>query len=190
MTELLHRRQLLAAALAATLLPARANTGAPTIVFRGTSFMHRWSKADQHEFTPASDADLKTWRDMITLNVHEATTSGEQLADVANRVFDNYQRHGKVLQTRSIPRTPTRPAEHLIVAVLGNPQMLEATFARCMLHDGVGVIAVVSHRVYGQASGPAMSEWLKPNGPQVEQALMALAPLPSVASLKRLPRSA
>lgn len=186
----LHRRQLLATAFVTACAPlAHASAGAMSIPFRGRPFLHRWSKDSQHEFTPSDDADLKTWRDMITLNVHEATTSGEQLADVANRVLGNYQRHGKILQTRSVPRTASRPAEHLIVAVLGNPQSLEATFARCMLHDGSGLIAVVSHRIVGQASGPAMSEWLKANGPQVEQALMALAPLPAVASLKRLPKA-
>lgn len=35
-----------------------------------------------------------------------------------------------------------------------------------------------------------MSEWLRGNGPQIEQALMAWAALPSVASLNRLPTSA
>jgi len=105
-------------------------------------------------------------------------------------VFDNYQRSGKILQTRSVPRTAARPAEHLIVAVLGTPDLLEAVFARCLLHDGAGVVAVASHRVYGKAAGAQMSEWLRGNGPQVEQSLMAWSSLPSVASLKRLPTSA
>lgn len=190
----LQRRQLIisgiATALGAAWAPARAAEPAAAISFRGTSFVHRWSKDSQHEFTPENDADLRTWRDMLTLNVHEATRSGEQLADIANRVLGNYQQHGKVLVTRSVPRTAQRPAEHLIVAVLGNPQLLEATFARCMLHDGTGVITVVSHRVYGQGAGPQMSEWLKAHGQPVEQSLMALSALPSVASLKKLPRSA
>ena len=190
----LQRRQLLAAALGVAVLAARGNAMAAdprqedalTLPFRGVGFVHRWSKDGQHEFTPQGDADLKAWRDMVTLNVHASVASGEQLAEVANQVLGNYQRNGKILQTRSAPRTAARPAEHLIVAVLGNPQLLEAAFARCMLHDGAGLVAVVSHRVYGKAAGPEMSEWLKANGPQVEQALMAWAPLPAMASLKRL----
>jgi hypothetical protein len=141
-------------------------------------------------FTPADSADLATWRDMLTLNLHATVASGDQLAEVANKVLDNYQRSGKILQTRSVPRTAARPAEHLIAAVLGTPDLLEAVFARCLLHDGTGVVAVVSHRVYGKAAGPQMNEWLRGNGPQVEQSLMAFAALPSVASLKRLPTSA
>lgn len=148
------------------------------------------SKGGQHEFTPADSADLATWRDMLTLNLHAAVTTGEQLAEVANKVLGNYQRAGKILQTRSTPRTAARPAEHLLVAVLGTPDLLEAAFARCLLHDGTGIVAVVSHRVYGKAAGPQMSDWLRANGPQVEQALMAWAALPSVASLNRLPTSA
>lgn len=190
----LHRRQMLAASLGAVVMAMQPGAQAAeprkgdalTISFRGTSFVHRWSKDGQHEFTPQGEADLKAWRDMVTFNVHEAVTQGEQLATVANKVLGNYQQHGKILQTRSVPRTPERPAEHLIVAVLGTPQLLEAVFARCLLRDGTGMIAVVSHRVYGKGVGPEMSDWLKANGPQVEQALMAWAPLPGVATLKRL----
>lgn len=190
------RRRVLVAALGAALLPvstawAQRPTGADTTIsFRGTPFVHRWSKGGQHEFTPADSADLATWRDMLTLNLHGSVVRGEQLADVANKVFDNYHRSGKVLQTRSTPRTIARPAEHLIVAVLGTPDLLEAAFARCLLHEGAGVVAVVSHRVYGKAVGPQMSDWLRANGPQLEQALMAWGALPSVASLSRLPQSA
>ena len=190
------RRRLLAAALGAVFVPAssawaqRPAEASTTVSFRGTPFMHRWSKDGQHEFTPADSADLASWRDMLTLNLHAAVASGEQLAGVANKVLANYQRSGKILQTRSTPRTAARPAEHLIVAVLGTPDLLEAAFARCLLHEGSGVVAVVSHRVYGKAAGPQMSDWLRANGPQLEQALMAWSALPSVASLNRLPKSA
>lgn len=185
------RRHLLIASIAMPILPAWAQKPeAMSLPFRGTSFVHRWSRSDQHEFTPPDDANLKTWRDMITLNVHAQATTGEQLADVANRVLSNYQRHGKILQTRSVPRDAQRPAEHLIVAVLGTPQLLEATFARCMLHEGSGFIAVVGHRVYGKGVGPEMSQWLAANGAQTEQALMGWSQLPSVGSLKRLPKNA
>jgi len=191
----LSRRTLLASlagcGAAALLSPAGAAPRGHTmqIDFRGTRYLHRWSKNGQHEFTPESEPDLKRWNDMLTLNVHEATGNGEQLADVANRVLANYQRAGKILVTRSTPRTAAKPAEHLIVAVLGTPGLLEAVFARCLLHDGAGMIAVASHRVYGQAVGPQMSEWLKANGPAVEQALMAWNGLPPPSALKALPHS-
>ena len=190
----LSRRDLLAKALAlaaGVAGPAYAGEGdALRLSFRGTGFVHRWSKDDQHEFTPAPDTDLKSWRDMITLNLHAKVREGEQLAVVANQVLGNYQAHGKLLQTRSTPRTATRPAEHLMLAVLGTPQLLEASFARCLLHDGVGLVAVVSHRVYGPAAGPEMNRWLAAQGQATEEALMAWAVLPSPAQLNRLPRAA
>lgn len=161
-----------------------------TLDWRGTAFLHRWSQDGQHEFTPASSPDLASWRDMLTLNVHDSIRDGEQLAQMANKVLANYQQHGKILQTRSTPRTAERTAEHLIVAVLGTPKLLEAVFARCLLRDGAGLVVVVSRRVYGQAVGPQMSEWLRNNGPQTEQALMAWDMMPPLAGLKRLPRSA
>lgn len=194
----LARRHVTLAALLGCTAPATllaAGTGQPeassmTLTFRGIQFLHRWSRDGQHEFTPADSADLGRWQDMLTLNVHDAAGSGEQLADVANRVLGNYQRHGKILQTRSTPRTAERPAEHFIAAVLGNRELLEAVFARCLLRDGAGLVAVVSHRVYGQAAGPAMSSWLGANGRAVDDALMAWSGLPRIASLRRLPASA
>jgi hypothetical protein len=162
---------------------------AMTVNFRGTDFVHRWSKDGQNEFTPRNDSDLATWRDMITVNVHESVVNGEQLAELANRVLSNYQRRGKILRSESKPRTADRPAEHLIVAALGDPNFLEAAFARFVLVNGAGVVTVYSHRVYGQAAGPAMSEWLKANGVQVETAMMAWDKMPSPASLKRLPQN-
>ncbi|HSV55157.1 MAG TPA: hypothetical protein VLJ57_23735 [Burkholderiaceae bacterium] len=190
------RRHLLLAALGAGLAlglaqprARAAGAGQPQaplkLTFRGVGFMHRWSNQGQHEFTPQGEDDLAAWRNMVTLNVHASVVRGEQLAEVANQVLGNYQRHGKILQTRSQPRTAERPAEHLIVAVLGNPQLLEAVFARCLLHEGLGFVVVVSHRVYGKAAGPEMSDWLKANGPAVEQALMNWA-LPGAASVKGL----
>ena len=159
------------------------------ISFRGTDYVHRWSRNGQNEFTPAGDGDLAHWRDMVTINVHESATNGDQLAEVANKVVAKYQGHGKILRTDSKPRTRQRPAEHLIVAVLGDPAFLEAAFARFLLADGNGLAVVYSHRVYGQNAGPAMSDWLQANGPTIEKALMDWAGLPSVADLRRLPQS-
>jgi hypothetical protein len=162
---------------------------AAAINFGGTEYVHRWSKGGQNEFTPQNDGDLARWRDMVTINVHGAVGNGDQLAGVANKVLSNYQTHGKIVRADSKPGTPERPAEHLIVALLGNPAFLEAAFARCVLIDGVGVVVVYSHRVYGKEAGEAMREWLKSNGPSLEKTLMTWDKMPSVAALKRLPQS-
>lgn len=184
-----RRRFTLALALCAGADAAVAAPDAPALQFRGTRFVHRWSRNDQHEFTPEADADLQTWRDMITLNVHAAATDGDRLATVANQVLGNYQRRGKVLRTASVPRRADRPAEHLIAAVLATPQSLEAAFARCLMHDGAGLVAVVSHRIHGAAVGPEMSQWLRDNGQAVEQAWMAWGPAPARDLLQRLPQT-
>lgn len=160
-----------------------------SLSFRGKRYVHRWSKASQHEFTPADDADLNHWTDMLTLNVHGSVHSGEALAQVANGVMANYQRHGKVLQTRSTPRSATQPAEHFMAAVLGRPDVLEAAFARCVLVENTGLVLVASHRIHGQKVGPAMSEWLADKGDATERALMAWNHWPSLDSLQRLPQS-
>jgi hypothetical protein len=162
---------------------------ATSLSFAGVEYLHRWSKDGQNEFTPRSDPDLSRWRDMVTINVNEAVRDGDQLAALANRVVGNYQSHGKIIRTDSKPRTPQRPAEHLIVAALGDPGFLEAAFARLVLIDGVGFIAVYSHRIYGREVGDVMSKWLATNGPSVEKTLMTWDRIPSLTTLKRLPQS-
>ena len=160
-----------------------------TLRFGAVDYVHRWSKDGQNEFTPRSDGDLAAWQDMITVSVHESATNGDQLAEVANRVLANYQSHGKILRTDSKPRTADRPAEHLIVAVLGDTRFLEAAFARFVLADGASFVAVYSHRVYGKPAGPAMSDWLKANGAEIENTLMGWNGMPRLVALKKLPQS-
>lgn len=167
--------------------PAQAD--ASTLTFGGTVYMHRWSKNGQNEFTPPNDKDLDRWRDMVTINVNEAVRNGDQLAALANSILANYQKHGKIVRNDSKPRTPQRPAEHLIVAILGNATLLEAVFARIVLTDGVGTVAVYSHRVYGgEAAGP-IGDWMQTNGPTIEKNLMTWDKIPSPAVLRRLPQS-
>lgn len=162
---------------------------AATLTFNGTVYHHRWSKARQNEYTPEGDKDLARWRDMVTVNTHDAVRTGDQLAGLANSVLSNYQKHGKIVRTDSKPRTPQRPAEHLIVAILGNPELLEAVFARVVLVDGVGEVAVYSHRIYGKDAAGPMGEWLKANGASIEKALMNWDRIPSPAALRSLPQS-
>lgn len=162
----------------------------PVIHLRGVTYLHRWSAATQHEFTPADQPDLQRWRDMVTVNVHRSVTGDEQLAQLANGVLGNYQRHGRILRTASVPRTPQRPAEHFIAAALGDPRFIEAAFARCVLADGVGYVIVASHRHYGAKVGPEAAAWLQAEGARVEQALMALDRWPRAEELAQLPGSA
>jgi hypothetical protein len=108
---------------------------------------------------------------MVSINVHTDVTSEQQLAGMANAVLGNYLSAGKVLKTGSKPMSPDQLAVHLAVAVLGAPGLLGAAFARFALVDGVGRVVSNSHRVHGNKAGPAMNEWLKANGAEVEGAL-------------------
>ena len=162
-------------------------TGPLTLTFSGTDFIHRWSKDAQHEFTPKGEEDLAKWSTMVTINVHDSARTGEQLADVANRVLGNYQQSGKVIRTDSKPRTGKSEAEHFAVVLVPHPAFLEAAFARFLIHDGRGVVAVYSKRFYGDAGRNEMGVWLQKNGSDVERALMAWTGLPSHAALKALP---
>ena len=163
------------------------STGPMRLSFNGIEFMHRWSKNAQHEFTPAGEDDLAKWSTMITINVHDPARTGDQLAEVANRVLGNYQQAGKVIRTDSKPRSATSEAEHFAVALLPNAAFLEAAFARFLMHDGRGVVVVYSKRFYGDTGAKEMGLWLQKNGSDVERTLMAWTGLPSLAALKALP---
>ena len=66
---------------------------------------------------------------------------------------------GRTGPPEGFPKFPSIPGGRYT-----DPAFLEAAFARLLLHDGVGYVIVRSHRVYGKAAGPAMSEWLGANG--------------------------
>jgi hypothetical protein len=158
----------------------------PAFVFREVGYFHRWSKNDQHEFTPEGQQDLNKWSDMITANAYPDVDDGERLAETANAVLDNYKRHqAKVLKTDSIPRTTDRPAEHLIAVVFGRPNFIEVAFARFKLVDGKGCSFVYSHRIYGEKIGDQASAWLSANGAEIEKALMEWTSMPSPSSLRQ-----
>ena len=145
----------------------------PAFSFRGAEYFHRWSQNTQHEFTPAKQEDLKTWTDMVTINIYPDAGDGDALAARANAVLENYKAaKAMVLKTSSVPRTADQPAEHLIAVLFPRPTFIEVAFARLKIVDGVGCSAVYSHRIYGEKAGDAMSAWLKANGPETEKALM------------------
>src|SRR5262245_48467377 len=132
-----------------------------TVAFGGRPFIHRWSKDNQNEFTPEGQTDLTKWNEMVTINIHANVKDSDQLAALANSVLSNYQRSGKIVRTDSKPRTEKRPAEHLIVAILGAPGVTETAFARLMLVDGRGIIAVYSRRAYGEDGATTIGKWLQ-----------------------------
>lgn len=154
-------------------------------VFRNADYFHRWSKNEQHEFTPDKQEDLDKWSDMITVNGYPKVREGEGLAATANAVLENYKKHqAKVLKTRSVPRTADRPAEHFIAVFFTRPNFIEVAFARFKLVEGKGFSFVYSHRIYGEEIGDQMSAWLRANGEEVEKALMEWKSMPSPASLQ------
>ncbi|MEN3369569.1 MAG: hypothetical protein V7609_1712 [Verrucomicrobiota bacterium] len=162
--------------------PANAK---PAFVFRGAGYFHRWSKNDQHEFTPEKQEDLDKWSDMLTVNVYSTVHDGDGLAQTANAVLENYKKHqARVLKTSSVPRTANRLAEHFIAVVFTQPAFIEVAFARLNVVDGTGCSFIYCHRFYGEKIGNQASAWLDANGAEIEKALMEWSSLPSPASLR------
>ena len=132
-------------------------------------YFHRFTKNDQHEYTPDGQEDLNTWTDMVTIQFYRRAKDGEALAATANAVLENYKANkAVVVKTYSVPRANDKPAEHLIVAIFGRPEFIEVAFSRFRMHEGVGGAVIYSHRIYGKNVGNAMSAWLEKNGPHAE----------------------
>jgi hypothetical protein len=162
-----------------------ADPSTPAFSFRQVEYFHRWSQADQHEFTPAKQEDLEHWTDMITINGYPGVDEGEKMAGTANVVLGNYRSHkGKILRTNSVPATDELPAEHFISVLFTRPDFAEAAFARFKLVDGKGHSFVYSHRFYGDKAGDEMSEWLKTNSEKIEKSLMDWNPPASALSAR------
>jgi hypothetical protein len=153
----------------------------PSITFVGKEYFHRWSQADQHEYTPSSQEDLEHWSDMVTVNYYRTVSDGDRLASTANAVLENYKSHkAMVLRTNSVPRRPDSPAEYLIVVLFPQPQFIEAVFTRFKIVKGTGLSVAYSHRIYGSKIGDEMHAWLLTNGPKTEKSLMALTEIPKL----------
>ncbi len=164
---------------------AAEKTPAAAFDFKGVQYFHRWSKDNQHEFTPEKQEDLEHWTDMMTVNGYPDVHDGEALATTANAVLENYKKHGaRVLRTDSKPRTADRPAEHLIAVVFGRPGFIELVFARLKMVEGEGCSLVYSHRIYGEKVEDEAKTWLKANGEQTEAALMEWNSMPSPKALR------
>ena len=154
-------------------LTLTAADSSPAFSFREVGYFHRWSQAEQHEFTPAKQEDLEHWSDMITINGYPGVDEPEKMAGTANAVLGNYRSHkGKILRTNSLPATDEREAEHFISVLFTGPDFSEAAFARFKLVDGKGYSFVYSHRFYGDKAADQMGDWLKANGEKTEKALM------------------
>ena len=173
------------------LKPATTPTanGAMKLSFSGAEYVHRWSKNGQNEYTPPAQPDLKAWRDMVTVIVNERVTNGEQLAQLANGVVDNYGKAGQIIRTDSRPRTAHREAEHFIAAMLHAQGVTEAVFARVVMAEGRGMIVVYSHRAYGDKAAETIGTWMSRHGEATERALMSWTGAPKLAQLRALPQA-
>jgi len=157
--------------------------------FNGKEYFHRWSKDNQNEFTPEDQADLDKWHDMVTINVLPAVQTGEQLSEFANKVLGKYAQFGKIIRTNSKPKTEKKMAEHLAVAILGDPKFVETVFARFVVVDEHGLGIIFSHRVYGEKVGAEASKYLREHGEEIETFLMAWDKMPHPSKLLSLPQS-
>jgi hypothetical protein len=166
-----------------------ATAAKPAFVFGGVGYLHRFSMNDQHEFAPEGQEALAKWSDMIAITVYPNAHDSDALA-VAFAIFQQGVRiyKGRVLRTNSVPRTPDQPAEHFIEVVFERPNFIEVGFARFKMVADVGCSIAYSHRIYGEKVGDQMNAWLKDNGPKMERTLMEWNDIPSLGSLRELPR--
>lgn len=174
-----------AQSVAGGVLPqAAATKGKVAVLFFGeVKYFHRFTQADQNEYTPGGQEDLNAWTDMVTTHLYQKATDGETLAATANSVLENYKANkAMVVKTDSVPRTKDKPAEHLIVVIFGRPEFIEVAFARFKMHSGIGSAVIYSHRIYGKKVGDGMSVWLEKNGAAVERNLMRWEATPGPSS--------
>lgn len=153
--------------------------------FSDVNYFHRFTKDDQHEYTPDGQENLNAWTDMVTILSYRKAKDGEGLAATANAVLENYKANkALVVKTDSVPAVRGKPAEHLIVVIFGRPQFIEIAFSRFRMHNGVGGAVIYSHRIYGKKVGDGMSAWLEKNGLATERNLMKWDAMPKVPPAK------
>lgn len=151
----------------------------PAFEFAKVMYFHRHSEGILHEYTPAGQDDLDAWTDMVSIIQYRTVKDAETLRIAASALRDKYQAsRGTMIKSAMIPATKEQAEEYLIVTALGDPQFIEAVFARLRIQNGVGIGIVYSHRVYGRRVGDEMSRWLEKHGPATEEALLAWDAIP------------
>jgi hypothetical protein len=166
--------------------PTKPDKPKPDFSFSDVEYFHRWSKDDQHEFTPAGQEDLKAWTDMVTIWQYRDVKDGEALAKIANTILEKYKAaKGNVLRTPSVPRTKDKPAEHFISVGFTQPDFREIAFARFKVHNGKGAAIIYSHRTYGQDARDKMRKWVVTNGLTPQKNLLNWDAMPKLEGLKQ-----
>ena len=148
-------------------------------------FFHRFTKNDQHEYTPASQRDLTAWTDMVTILVYRKANDDKKLAAIAESAREKYKAVGRVLRAETVLNADSKSTEHLTVVVVGTPMYLEAVFARFRMQEGIGTAAIYCHRIYGDKVGDQMSAWLRKHGVATENSLLAWSQMPKLSELKK-----
>jgi len=89
------------------LLPSAAEKKekAEAFSFANVSYLHRFTKDDQHEYTPDGQEDLNAWTDIVTINLYRKAKNGDALAATANAVLENYKANRGLVLLRPI-RSP------------------------------------------------------------------------------------
>ena len=169
---------------------AVAKEGKPLkLSFAGEDYLHRSTMAGRSDFTPASQPDLKNFRDRLTVVVRENVTSPDQLGTIANNLVGTVSDVGEIVRAESMPNPQTGETEHFIAAKLQGSNFTQAAFARVALVDGKGMAIVYTHRTYGEHSFESSTGWMDRNGEATEKALMAWTGMPKLAQLQALPKS-
>jgi len=154
----------------------------PILMFGDVTYVHRWSNAGQHEFTPLGQEDIERWSDRVTIQRYLSVKGDEGLTSMAGAVLENYRGRGaKVLKNESVQASRDNPAEHLLVLVFPAPGVMEAVFARFKMDRDIGSSIIYSHRVYGQKVEGQMSAWLEAHLSSTEKSLMGLQQIPSLS---------
>jgi len=172
------KKSLLLIMLWAVIAPVNAED-VKSLELDGTRYLHRLSDANQHEYTPADQEDLSSWRDMMTVIFLPEASNAEQLVDIVNRILSSYKSNGAIVKIDSIPRTENSDAEHLIVAILRGQDVVESIHTRVKLVQGTGTAMIWSRRARGEKAAEVIGSWLQNNGVAREKVFMAWEGYPS-----------
>jgi hypothetical protein len=172
---------------------ATAEAKLATVSFHGETYFHRWSQNGQHEFTPSGQADLKRWKDMVTVRVFEQVTNEAQFTGMVRATVANYKKVGVINRVMERPKkTPDGVDEVVVVATLRAGNIIEFVAARFLMRDGVGTLYVASHREYTDDQGidsTLEGDYVKNKLGRVVNALAVWDGAPALDALRALPRS-
>ncbi|WP_415884891.1 hypothetical protein ACMXYO_09470 [Neptuniibacter sp. QD37_6] len=144
----------------------------PAVTFNGDEYAYRATESSAHQYTPTDQADLSSYKDMISFTFSEEVKTKSDLKPFAEKFLAAYNGKGKIIKAIAGP-DPRDPSLFLLATMTTSDKSSEANMFLIRVENEAGVVMNYSHHIYGKDQSKAVMDWFNANGHKMESTLMS-----------------